>query len=57
MAFSVVCISRTLAAGGEAVGRAVAPRLGYRFVDEEIVSKAAQKAQVDPAVVAATECS
>jgi cytidylate kinase len=55
MAFSVVCISRTLAAGGEAVGRAVAQRLGYRFVDEEIIGKAAQKAQVDPAVVAAAE--
>jgi cytidylate kinase len=55
MSFSVVCISRTLAAGGEDIGRAVAERLGYRFVDEEIIYKAAQLAQVDPNIVAAAE--
>ena len=55
MGFNVVCISRTLAAGGEVIGQAVAQRLGYRYVDEEIVTKAAQKAQVDPHIVAAAE--
>lgn len=55
MGFAVVCISRTLAAGGEDIGRAVAERLGYRFVDEEIIFKASQLAQVQPGVVAAAE--
>ncbi len=55
MSFQVVCISRTLAAGGEVIGRAVAQRLGFRYVDEEVVTNAAEKAHVDPRVVAATE--
>ncbi|HVM96393.1 MAG TPA: cytidylate kinase-like family protein [Candidatus Acidoferrales bacterium] len=55
MSFRVVCISRTLAAGGEDIGHAVAQRLGYRYVDEEIIFKAAQLAQVDPNLVAAAE--
>ena len=48
MAARVVCISRTLAAGGEEIGRAVADRLGFRYVDEEIVRRAAEKAEIDP---------
>ena len=55
MGFRVVCISRTTAAGGENIGRAVAQRLGFRYVDEQIIERAAQQAQVDPAVVAAAE--
>lgn len=55
MGFQVVCISRSLAAGGELVGQVVAQRLGYRYVDEEVISKAAAKANVDPQVVAAAE--
>jgi len=55
MSFHVVCISRTLAAKGEDVGRAVAEGLGYRYLDEEIILKAAELAQVEPSVVAATE--
>lgn len=55
MAFRVVCISRTMAAGGEMIGRAVSERLGYRYVDEDLVTKAAEKADVDPAVVEAVE--
>jgi cytidylate kinase len=55
MSFRVVCISRTLAAGGEDIGHAVAQRLDYRYVDEEIIYKAAQLAQVDPNLVAAAE--
>jgi len=51
----VVCISRTSAAGGESVGRAVARRLGFRFVDDEIIAKAAQKAQVNPEDIARAE--
>lgn len=55
MTFSVICISRSLAAGGEGVGQAVAARLDRRYVDEQIISLAAEQAQVDPKVVAATE--
>jgi cytidylate kinase len=51
----VVCISSTDAASGEAVGRDVAGRLGFRYVDEQIVARAAELAQVDPGLVAAAE--
>jgi cytidylate kinase len=55
MTFRVVCISRTSAAGGENVGQAVAERLGFRYVDEQIIERAAQRAQVEPALVARAE--
>jgi len=55
MGFRVVCISRTTAAGGEDVGQAVAQQLGFRYVDEQIIRRAAQQAQVDPTLVAKTE--
>jgi cytidylate kinase len=55
MATSVVCLSRTLAAGGEEIGRQVAARLGFRYVDEEIVLKAAEKENVDAQTVADAE--
>ncbi len=55
MGFRVVCISRATAAGGEDVGQAVAQRLGFRYVDEQIIRRAAQQAQVDPALVAKAE--
>jgi len=44
-----------MAAGGETVGELVARRLGFRYVDEQIVTLAARQAQVDPALVAAAE--
>lgn len=46
MAKRVVCISRTLGAGGEEVAHDVAARLGFRYIDDEIVAMAAQKAGV-----------
>src|SRR5262249_30953715 len=55
MGFRVVCISRTTAAGGEDVGQAVAQQLGFRYVDEQIIRRAAQHAQVDPVLVAKSE--
>jgi hypothetical protein len=55
MAANVVCISHTEQAGGGDISRAVALGLGYRYVDEEIILRAARTAQVDPAVVAAAE--
>jgi hypothetical protein len=55
MKFDVVCISRTYGARGEEVGRIVAHQLGFTYVDEEIVTQAAQKGGVDPATVADAE--
>ncbi len=55
MSAEVVCISRTVGAKGENVGRTVAERLGFQYVDEQIVVRAAELAQVDPEVVAASE--
>jgi cytidylate kinase len=55
MSFRVICISRTVAAGGEQIGQIVAERLGFRYVDEQIITRAAQQAQVDPGLVAAAE--
>jgi len=51
----VVCISREVGAGGETVGRAVAEGLGFRYVDEEIVTFAADKVGVPADLVADVE--
>ena len=42
----VVSISRALAAGGEEIGRAVADELRFRYVNDEIVAWAADRAGV-----------
>lgn len=55
MSFQVVCITRTVAAGGEAIGRTVSQRLEFRYLDREVITAAAEKAKVDPKVVAAAE--
>jgi cytidylate kinase len=43
MASTVICISHATGAGGADLGRLVADRLGFRLVDEEIVTRAAEK--------------
>jgi len=53
--YNVVCISRDVGAGGEEIGRAVAERLGFRYVDEEIIQLAAKSAGIHPETVAGTE--
>ena len=55
MAYRVVCISRMTAAGGEPIGRPVADRLGFRYVDDEVIALAAERAGLEPAVVEAEE--
>jgi cytidylate kinase len=55
VARTVVCISHTAGAGGEEVGRLVAERLGFLYVNEEIVARAAAKGGVDAADVADEE--
>ncbi len=51
----VVAISRAIGAEGERIGSLVAERLGFRYVDEQIISAAAEKQGVDPAVIADAE--
>ncbi len=51
----VVCISRARGAGGEELGRLVAERLGFLYVDEEIISRAAVKAGIDAGTVSDEE--
>ena len=55
MARQAVCISHSTGAGGDAVGRAVAERLGFRYVDHEVIAEAAEWADLDPAFVADAE--
>jgi hypothetical protein len=55
MAARVVCISRTIAALGEEIGSLVAERLSFRYVDEQVIERAARLAQVDPKLVEAAE--
>jgi uncharacterized protein len=55
VACTVVCISHAAGAGGEEVGRLVADQLGYLYVDEEIVARAAAKGGLDAADVADEE--
>ena len=55
MAAQVVCISLTTAALGEQIGNLVAERLSFRYVDEQVIERAAQLAQVDPKLVEAVE--
>ena len=51
----VIAISRTAGAGAEAVARAVASKLGFRYVDEDVVARAAAMQDVDPELVADVE--
>jgi cytidylate kinase len=51
----VICVSHLTGAEGEAVARAVAERLGFRYLDEEIIETAAEWVDLDPSVVGAVE--
>jgi cytidylate kinase len=51
----VVCISHATGARGAEVGRVVAERLGFLYVDEDIVAKAAVGAGLEPSDVADEE--
>src|SRR5437588_6957727 len=55
MATSVICISRAIGAGGEEVARLVSERLGFLYVDEEIVARAAERSGIDHEIVADEE--
>jgi len=50
-----ICVSHATGARGSEVAHAVADRLGFRYVDEEVISEAADWAELSPAVVADAE--
>jgi cytidylate kinase len=51
----IVTISHASGAGGEQVGRTVAERLGFRYIDEEVIALAAEKEGLDTELVADAE--
>lgn len=55
MGYRVVCISHASGAGGEEVGRLVAQQLGFLYIDDDIVARAAAAGGIDPAEVADEE--
>jgi cytidylate kinase len=52
---NAICISRAAGAGGEEIGHAVAERLGFRYIDEEIIDLAAQRGELDVDTVSSAE--
>jgi cytidylate kinase len=52
---NVVCISHASGAGGEEIGHLVADRLGFLYVDEEVIDRAAKRAGIDQETVADEE--
>ena len=51
----VVSISRQFGAGGRTLGQKVAARLGYQFVDQDLIDRVAEKANVSVEWVEAME--
>lgn len=52
---SVICLARALGALGEETGQAVAERLGYQYIDDEIIDRAAERAGVSRETMAKAE--
>jgi uncharacterized protein len=55
VACNVVCVSHTTGSGGDEVGKRVAEQLGYLYVDEEIVARAAAQGGLEPGEIADEE--
>lgn len=55
VACTVVCVSHSTGSGGEEVGKQVAQRLDYLYVDEEIVARAAAQGGLEPRDIADEE--
>jgi len=55
VAAKVVTFSIQLASGGNEIARTIADKLGYRFLDHEVISRAAEIAGVSPETIAAAE--
>jgi len=52
---SVICVSHATGAGGPDLGRTVAEKLDYRFIDEEVIARAAEQENVSVAELADVE--
>ena len=55
MHFNIITIARTMGAGGEDLGTKIADELGFRYVDSEIIDRAAALAKVTPDEMARVE--
>jgi cytidylate kinase len=55
MAASVICVSHTEGAGGEEIGRLLAERLQFRYVEDGIIFEAARGEKLYPEAVAEAE--
>ena len=55
MAQRTICISHATGAEGALVGRTVAERLGFQYVDDEVIAEAAEWGELDPEFVADAE--
>lgn len=55
MATRIITISHATGSVGEGIGRSVAERLGFRYIDEEIIELAAKKHGLDSGLVADVE--
>jgi cytidylate kinase len=55
VAASVVTFAVQLGSGGNEIARTIALKLGYRFLDHEVISRAAEIAGVSPETIAAAE--
>ncbi len=55
VARNVVCVSHATGSGGEEIGKQVAQRLDYLYVDEEIVARAAAQGGLEPRDIADEE--
>ncbi len=51
----VVTVSRQVGANGQAIAREVAARLGFRYLDREVIERAAKEAGVTPELVDSAE--
>jgi len=51
----IICVSHLVGAEGEAVARGVAERLGFRYLDEEVIETAAEWVDLHPSVVGDVE--
>jgi cytidylate kinase len=55
VACSVVCVSHATGSGGDEIGKQVAERLGYLYLDEDIVARAAAQGGLEPRDIADEE--
>ena len=55
MSSRIICVSHLTGAEGESVARQVAERLGFRYLDDEIIETAAEWVDLHPSVVGDVE--